>query len=100
MNSAALATSTLERAPLIARDWIVGFFPPSLQWLIGSLLAIAAIIVIFASLFALLTLVERKVLGRVQNRPGPNRTGPFGLLQPLADGIKMLTKEDVVPRAA
>jgi NADH-quinone oxidoreductase subunit H len=36
----------------------------------------------------------------VQNRPGPNRTGPFGLLQPIADGIKMLTKEDIVPRAA
>jgi NADH-quinone oxidoreductase subunit H len=40
------------------------------------------------------------MLGRVQNRPGPNRTGPFGILQPLADGIKMLTKEDIVPRAA
>jgi NADH-quinone oxidoreductase subunit H len=92
--------SFLERAPILLRDWLVGFLPESLRWLAGSLLAIIVIVVAFASLFAVLTLVERKVLGRVQNRPGPNRTGPFGLLQPLADGIKMLTKEDIVPRAA
>lgn len=97
---ATRSDSLLERGPLIARDWLTGFLPESLRWLVSSLLAIGAIIVIFASLFAVLTLVERKVLGRVQNRPGPNRTGPFGMLQPLADGIKMLTKEDIVPRAA
>ncbi|MGH7944245.1 MAG: NADH-quinone oxidoreductase subunit NuoH [Opitutaceae bacterium] len=101
MSSAPPASdSILERAPLIARDWLTSFLPDSLRWFANSLLAIAAIIIVFASLFAVLTLVERKVLGRVQNRPGPNRTGPFGLLQPLADGIKMLTKEDIVPRAA
>ena len=97
---ATTSDSALERFPIVARDWLTGFLPESFRWLANSLLAIAAIIVVFASLFAMLTLVERKVLGRVQNRPGPNRTGPFGLLQPLADGIKMLTKEDIVPRAA
>src|SRR5690606_31484940 len=50
--------------------------------------------------FAFLTWLERKILGRIQNRYGPNRTGPFGLLQPVADGLKMLIKEDIVPRAA
>jgi NADH-quinone oxidoreductase subunit H len=74
---------------------------------VNSLLAIVAVVIAFAILFALLTLAERKILGRVQNRPGPNRTGiPLtkirlgGLGQPLADGIKMLTKEDLVPRDA
>jgi NADH-quinone oxidoreductase subunit H len=99
-SAGTTAESWLERAPLILRDFIVNLFPESLGWLAGSLLAILAILFVFGTLFALLTLAERKILGRVQNRPGPNRTGPFGLLQPLADGIKMLTKEDVVPREA
>ncbi len=47
-----------------------------------------------------LTLIERKVIARMQNRIGPNRVGKWGLLQPLADGIKMLTKEDIIPTPA
>ena len=41
---------------------------------------------------------ERRIIGRMQNRPGPNRSGPFGLLQPLADALKLPLKEDIVPR--
>ena len=41
---------------------------------------------------------ERRVIGRMQQRPGPNRAGPFGLLQSLLDGIKLALKEDIVPR--
>src|SRR5437868_11373526 len=41
--------------------------------------------------------MERKVIARMQNRWGPNRVGPFGLLQPLADGIKFILKEDIIP---
>ena len=99
--------SAMETWPLALRDFLTGALPEPWRWLANSLIAIALIIVVFASLFAVLTLVERKVLGRVQNRPGPNRTGIpltkiklFGLGQPLADGIKMLTKEDIVPRSA
>ena len=47
-----------------------------------------------------LTWLERKVIARIQDRIGPNRVGPYGLLQPLADGIKMLTKEDTIPDGA
>lgn len=99
------ADALLERLPLVLRDAATGFLPEPWRWLVNSLLAIVVIVVAFATLFALLTLAERKILGRVQNRPGPNRTGIpltkirlFGLGQPLADGIKMLTKEDIVPR--
>ncbi len=93
-------SAALENLPLTVRDAITGSLPEPWRWFANSLLAIVVVLVAFASLFAGLTLVERKLLGRVQNRPGPNRVGPFGLLQPLADGLKMLTKEDVVPRSA
>ena len=81
-----------------------------LSWLTGapnwavpiasSLINIAALLGVFLSLFALMSVLERKILGRMQNRYGPNRVGPFGLFQPIADGIKMLIKEDLVPARA
>src|SRR5204862_6507023 len=61
------------------------------------------IIVIFGGVMgalAYLTWLERKVIARVQMRPGPTRVGPFGLLQPIADGLKFLFKEDVIPTNA
>ena len=66
--------------------------------LVSILISIGAIVSVFMGLFALTSVVERKVLARIQNRYGPNRAGLWGLLQPVADGIKMLVKEDVVPR--
>jgi NADH-quinone oxidoreductase subunit H len=83
-----------------AQHWLVGRAPAGLQPVLSSLLSVVAILVVFALLFAITTVLERKGLGRIQNRYGPNRVGPFGFLQPLADGIKSLTKEDIVPHAA
>ena len=53
---------------------------------------------VILTLAAYLVFAERRILAWVQDRKGPNRVGPFGVLQPLADGLKALTKEDVVPR--
>ncbi len=68
-------------------------------FLLLSLLKIAVVLVITLTAVAYTVLLERKVLGRMQNRWGPSRTGPFGLLQPLADGAKLFLKEDMMPLA-
>lgn len=72
-------------------------------WLTGFILLLVKLIVVLAVLLivaAYLVYAERKVLARLQVRLGPNRAGPFGLLQPLADAVKLLAKEDVVPEKA
>jgi len=91
---------TLDQLLVTAPRWIVGRFPTDWQPWLSALIGAGAIVGVFAGLFALTTWLERKGLARIQNRLGPNRVGPFGLLQPIADGVKMLTKEDIVPRAA
>src|ERR1700761_6524227 len=68
-------------------------------FLLLTILKIAVVLVITLTAVAYTVLLERKVLGRMQNRWGPSRTGPFGLLQPLADGIKLFLKEDMMPLA-
>ncbi len=86
-----------------AKAWLLSFLAGVPDWVIeivSSLINIVALLAVFLTLFALMSVLERKILGRMQNRYGPNRVGPFGLLQPVADGIKMLTKEDVVPARA
>src|SRR5579863_6813383 len=92
--------STLDQVFVLLKHWIVGLMPAALQPLVGVLLSVVCIIAVFPALFALTTVLERKGLGRMQNRIGPNRTGPYGILQPVADGIKALTKEDIVPVGA
>lgn len=61
---------------------------------------LAGLLVFLPFTMMYLTWLERKIVGRLQSRYGPNRVGKFGLLQPIADGIKMLMKEDVVPEGA
>src|ERR1700733_9623573 len=64
------------------------------------LLKIIGIVLVLLLLVAYLTFLERKVLGFIQVRIGPNRVGPFGLFQPFADVIKLLTKEIIFPKQA
>src|SRR3984957_21085725 len=89
--------ANLDQFFVLLRDWLVGFFPLAIRPAAGVVLGVIAIVCVFPGLFALTTVFERKGLGRIQNRLGPNRVGPFGFFQPIADGIKSLTKENIVP---
>ncbi|HEX6796620.1 MAG TPA: NADH-quinone oxidoreductase subunit NuoH [Ktedonobacterales bacterium] len=72
-----------------------------LAWiLIAALVKSAIVIGALLTAFAYMTLIERRVIARFQRRVGPNRAGPLGLLQPLADGLKMAFKEELIPSTA
>ncbi|HEY5909124.1 MAG TPA: NADH-quinone oxidoreductase subunit NuoH [Verrucomicrobiae bacterium] len=90
----------LDQVFVRLKQWLIGAVPGHWQPLVSALISVAAILAVFAGLFAITTVLERKGLGRIQNRYGPNRVGPWGILQPIADGLKTLTKEDVVPSGA
>ncbi len=85
---------------VLLKHWLVSFVPAALQPLASVVLSIVPILMVFPGLFAFMTIMERKGLGRIQNRLGPNRVGPYGLFQPIADGIKSLIKENIIPLAA
>ena len=81
--------------------WIVGQeYAPAVLYVIKTLLLVVSIAVPLLLSVAYLTLWERKLIGWIQVRIGPNRVGPLGLLQPIADGLKLLVKEIIVPAGA
>ena len=87
-----ISAAILKIAQRIVPDWALPLV--SMLIIIGAIAAVAPAIMMY------LTWLERKIIARMQNRLGPNRVGIYGLLQPLSDGLKMLIKEDVVPRGA
>src|SRR5438552_5052768 len=91
---------SIDQVFVNSRHWLLSWLEGWPNWatqVVSSLINILALLAVFLTLFALLSVLERKILARIQNRYGPNRVGPFGLFQPIADGIKMLIKEDIVP---
>ena len=84
-------------------DFVAGFVPESMGWIAFMVAAVALALIVINALVlstAVYTWFERRTLGRFQNRLGPNRWGPFGVLQPIADLIKLITKEDTTPDEA
>ena len=84
-------------------ETVLGFAPDGMEW--AAFIAASAVLaftVINAAIMttALYVWFERRTLGRFQNRLGPNRWGPFGIFQPIADILKLITKEDVIPDVA
>ncbi|MBA2623611.1 MAG: NADH-quinone oxidoreductase subunit NuoH [Chthoniobacterales bacterium] len=93
----------LDQIFVSAKQWLLTLFSGAPDWITqiaSGLISISGMLGVFLGLFALMSVMERKILARIQNRYGPNRVGPFGLLQPVADGIKLLIKEDIVPLRA
>jgi NADH-quinone oxidoreductase subunit H len=80
-------------AAALPPDWPGGFWSHMVIFI--AILFVFVILGVMAFIY-----IERRVLGRFQIRIGPNRTGPFGIIQPVADTIKILIKEDIVPRSA
>src|SRR3989440_3580116 len=98
-----MSGSSVDQAFVSLKSWLLSFVSSAPEWaqaIASSLVNIIGILGVFMALFALISVLERKILGRIQNRYGPNRVGPFGLFQPIADGIKLLIKEDIVPARA
>ncbi len=83
----------LNTPPALPADWPGGYWQ---HWGVFTVIVIVFVLVMVLGF----TYFERRALGRLQARLGPNRTGPLGLLQPIADAIKVLIKEDIIPSKA
>jgi len=89
----------------VAADWLLGILtswgmPDLVAQVLVGFLGVLVLLSLLMVLDIFLVWVERKVVSRFQDRIGPNRVGPFGLIQPFADIIKLLIKEDITPNGA
>jgi NADH-quinone oxidoreductase subunit H len=88
--------SNLAAGAVSAADPTLASFSHLVWWIIAIKVVVIFLFLLLFQIFMIWA--ERRIIGRMQNRPGPNRWGPFGLLQPVADALKLPLKEDIVPR--
>jgi NADH-quinone oxidoreductase subunit H len=98
MRDLAAAVAAGQAHAVAAADPTLSDFNTLVWWLV--LLKVAFVFVFLLLVTMFMIWFERRVIGRMQNRPGPNRAGPFGLLQPIADALKLPLKEDIIPTKA
>src|SRR5450432_1296111 len=79
------------------RDLLASVLPVWLTNVLMALIGAAVLVAVISGVVILLVWLERKIIARMQDRIGPNRVGPFGLLQTVADAVKLLAKEDIIP---
>ena len=79
-------------------NWLANYWPAWAAYLVPAIVGILAIVIFVILMVIVFIYVERRLLGRFQARLGPNRLGPEGIFQPFADAVKILAKEDIVPR--
>jgi NADH-quinone oxidoreductase subunit H len=80
---------------VLAADPTLSDFNELIWWMVLLKVVVVFVFLLLTTMFMIWA--ERRVIGRMQNRPGPNRAGPFGLLQPIADALKLPLKEDIIP---
>src|SRR5246127_2451420 len=81
--------------PAAAAHPTLSDFTQLIWWMVLLKVGIIFLFLLLTTMFMIWA--ERRVIGRMQNRSGPNRAGPFGLLQPIADALKLPLKEDIIP---
>lgn len=79
------------------QQWLLNYWPSWAAYLVPALIAFVIILIVIIVMVMLFIYIERRFVGRFQIRLGPNRAGPLGILQPVADVLKVLIKEDIVP---
>src|SRR5215213_1707125 len=82
---------------VLIRGLLESLLPLWLANVLMALIGAGVIITAISGVVILLVWLERKIIARMQDRIGPNRVGPFGLLQTVADAVKLLSKEDIIP---
>src|SRR5260370_35642640 len=96
-------SQSIDQVFVNAKQWLLSWLAGAPTWgiqVVSSLINIFALLAVFLTLFALISVLGRKISARIQNRYRPNRVGTFGLFQPIAAGIKMFVKEDILPARA
>jgi NADH-quinone oxidoreductase subunit H len=100
----SISSPAIESYFMLIYHWLAGFVNPPILWPLAFIISFIIFVIILSVMFSLFSYVfgwlERKIMGRLQSRHGPTYVGPFGFLQNLADILKLISKEEILPDRA